>query len=142
MLGQLLGKTIGGIIGKDAGASVVQYFNKKQELKQNLKLAKLEGKVRVAEAKANFELKKLEGDQAWSQAMIANSGWKDEYVLVLLSIPLVFVFIPGAADYILAGFNVLGSTPEWYRWLIVVVFAAVYGVKPVLNIWKKNGNDR
>lgn len=125
MFAKLLGKIIGG----PAAEKAVEYFNEKQKLKQELKLAKLNGKIALERARED-------NSAAWAQAHIANSGWKDEYVLVILSIPLVLVFIPGTSQYILQGFQVLEQTPEWYRWLIVSVMAAIYGIKPAWDRWK------
>lgn len=68
----------------------------------------------------------------WEIKQIENSGWKDEYVLIVLSIPLVGCFIPVINGYILAGFVTLQQTPDWYRWLIMAIFAAIYGIR----LWK------
>jgi hypothetical protein len=139
MVAKLLAKLIGG----DAGQAVLGYFNKKQELKQQLKLAKIQGEIDEHKALAEYKVQQLKSDSEWSQAQIANSGWKDEYILVLLSIPLILVFVPFAQPYVLDGFEVLGKCPECYRWLVVTVIAAVYGVRPAINIWKnKNDNSK
>ena len=64
---------------------------------------------------------------------IKNSGWKDEAVLVTLLIPLWLCFIPYTVVYVEKGFNALSLTPDWYQWLILVIFAAIYGVR----IWRR-----
>lgn len=137
MLQKLIGGTIAKIVGEDAGKAVVEYFDNKQKLKQNLALAKLEGKVEVQKAKNALAAQKVENAHEWSMAQIKNSGWKDEYVLVLLSLPLILVFCPWTQLYVIEGFHALDETPEWYRWLIVTIMAAVYGIKPAVNIWRK-----
>lgn len=113
--------------------AVADYFKERQRLKAELKLKKLEGKVQIEQAKAQMEVRKLEADNAWELAQIANSGWKDEWVLIMLSIPLVLVFIPSLAPYIQQGFDVLATTPEWYRWLIMAIFTAIYGIR----VWRR-----
>lgn len=128
----MLNKLLGALLGAPAEA-VAEYFKERQRLKSELKLKKLEGKVKIEQAKAEMEVRKLEADNAWELAQIANSGWKDEWVLILLSIPLVLVFIPEMAPYIQQGFSVLATTPEWYRWLILIIFGAIYGIR----IWRR-----
>lgn len=128
----MLNKLLGALLGAPAEA-VADYFKERQRLKSELKLKKLEGKVKIEQAKAEMEVRKLEADNAWELAQIANSGWKDEWVLILLSIPLVLVFIPELAPYIQQGFDVLATTPEWYRWLIMAIFTAIYGIR----VWRR-----
>ena len=72
-------------------------------------------------------------DNAWELEQIKNSGWKDEFVLLLLSIPLVMSFIPKMQPYVVEGFAALSTTPEWYQWLILAVFTAVYGIR----VWRR-----
>jgi hypothetical protein len=109
------------------------FFKRKAELKQELELTKLKSEI-DAEAKwAEWRTQNITADAAWESQSIANSGWKDEYVLVLLSIPLILVFIPWTAQYVLQGFQILAQTPDWYRWLVVMIFAAVYGIR----VWRR-----
>ena len=72
-------------------------------------------------------------DNSWELEQIKNSGWKDEFVLLLLSIPLVMSFIPQMQPYVVDGFAALSTTPDWYQWLILSVFAAIYGIR----IWRR-----
>lgn len=55
--------------------------------------------------------------------------WKDEWFVILFSIPLIGAFIPGMDQYILKGFEVLSKTPEWYRWLIAGIVVATFGLR-------------
>lgn len=121
-------KIIEGVTGP-----VADYFKQRTKLKYELKLKKLESLVKIEDAKANRAIKELDSDTAWELKQIENSGWKDEWVLILLSIPLVLVFIPATAPYIYNGFAVLATTPDWYRWLIMLVFTAIYGIR----IWRR-----
>ena len=129
MLGKLLGGAISKIVGEGAGTAVVEYFGKKQELKQQLALAKIEAKIRVLEAHTQYKLKDLEYDNQWELEQIRNSGWKDEYTLILLSIPLILVFIPPAQPYVLEGFKVLEQCPTWYQLLVASIIAATHGIR-------------
>lgn len=113
--------------------SAADFFLKKEELKQKVQLAKLEGKI----AWENALTKRAEAsegrDHEWELARIKDSGFKDEWVLGLLSIPLILVFIPGTQKYILDGFAVLEKTPDWYQWMVLLIFTAIYGIR----IWRR-----
>lgn len=127
--GDFLGKVLGG----GTGQGVMDFFKRRAELKQQLELAKIQGEIEAEKAWHEWRIANITADAAWEQAQIQNSGWKDEYVLVLLSIPLILVFIPWTASYVMDGFGILEQTPQWYRWLVMVIFGAIYGVR----IWRR-----
>jgi hypothetical protein len=128
----MLNKLLGAILGAPA-EKIAEYFQQRQKLKADLRLKKLEGKVKIEEAKTLMRIKELQSDTTWELRQIQNSGWKDEWVLILLSIPLVLVFFPVTAAYVLQGFEILEQTPEWYRYLIIMIFAAIYGIR----VWRR-----
>jgi hypothetical protein len=71
----------------------------------------------------------IEADwDARAQADMATS-WKDEYLLVLFSIPLILSFFPATQEAVLKGFAILGQTPEWYMFLVIGIVSAVYGLR-------------
>ncbi len=81
-------------------------------------------------------LKRLENVQAgkvaeaeWNKASINKAGWRPGFLTVLLSIPMVLVFIPFMVPYVENGFAALDKTPEWYRILIGVMVSSAFGVK-------------
>lgn len=120
------------LLGKVA-PKVADYYIQKQELKQQLKLKKLEGKVAVEMRKIE-RISESEGrDHEWELESIKNSGWKDEWVLILLSIPLILSFLPWTVVYVQMGFAALEQTPDWYRWLIMLIFTAIYGIR----VWRR-----
>ena len=65
---------------------------------------------------------------ARAQADMATS-WKDEYLLILFSLPLVLAFFPQTQQAVLNGFAILDKTPEWYMFLVVGIVSAVYGLR-------------
>ena len=121
-------KIVEGIAGP-----AIDFFKERQKLKTEVKLKRLEGDIKIEIAKADRAIRELDSDTNWELEHIKNSGWKDEWVLILLSIPLVLVFVPYTAPFIFQGFGVLATTPEWYRWLIMLVFTAIYGIR----IWRR-----
>lgn len=117
----------------NAAPKVADYYIQKQALQHERELAKIEGKIAYEKAKTARAEASEGRDHEWELESIRNSGWKDEWVLILLSIPMVLVFIPQAQPYVLNGFAVLDTTPEWYRWLTLMIFAAIYGIR----IWRR-----
>lgn len=124
----MLEKLLGALLGAPA-EQIGQYLREKQQLKQELKKARLQGEIEVARAKAHAKAEKAAHIASWEMASLANSGWKDEFVLILIAIPLPLSFIPWTQEYVLRGFEVLGTTPYWYMGLVLAVFLAVYGVR-------------
>lgn len=116
------------LLGKVA-PSVAEYYIQKQQLKHDIELEKLKGKRAWEEAKTRRASESEGRDHEWELLAIQNSGWKDEYVTILMSIPLVLVFIPKMQPYILDGFTALESTPVWYQVLAATILAAAVGIR-------------
>lgn len=108
------------------------------------KQAKLESELRVNEAVTNAKIEAAKAGQIseteWENLQVANSGWKDEWFVVVLSIPLIMCFIPGLEGYVMQGFNVLEGTPEWYQWMVGIAVSASFGYRKLAD-WatRKNG---
>jgi len=112
---------------------VADVYIEKKRLQNELKMETLRGKIAYEEAKTRRASESEGRDHAWELESIRNSGWKDEMVIIVLSIPMVLVFIPGLEQYITAGFASLQTTPDWYRWLVVMIYAATFGIR----IWRR-----
>ena len=79
---------------------------------------------------------------------IAQRGWKDEYLLILSTVPLVGIFIdPFFGDgSISAGmsqaFGVLETMPEYYWWVLGIIYIDTFGFRRMLRVavemWLKN----
>ena len=108
---------------------VGQYFVRRQELKNELKLTKLRGKIDLENAKVQAAIEQQRHVANWELASLANSGLKDEVVLGVLLIPYVGAFIPVIQDYILVGFQYLEQMPYWAVGLTVTIFLAIYGIR-------------
>lgn len=121
------------LLGKVA-PKVADFYIQKQGLKHEREMAKLRGKIAWEEALTKRASESEGRDHEWELESIRNSGWKDEWVLILLSIPLILVFIPYTQGAVLEGFNTLALTPDWYRWLVTMIFAAIYGVR----LWRRD----
>ena len=112
---------------------------------QKRKSAKLDGDLAVAAAKTAAHIKKIEtgqaADIAWEKTSLEQSGWKDEYWTIVLSIPLILCFVPGFVGYITDGFLALNKTPEWYRYSVGVAIGSAFGVKSIGNFMKLKKGD-
>lgn len=103
------------------------------EVANNDKQADRDHAIRVKKSDIAFELAK-QGQQVeadWdtnAQNQMATS-WKDEFILMMFSMPLVMAFVPGTAGYVAQGFAVLATTPDWYMWLVIGIVSSVYGLR-------------
>lgn len=108
--------------------------------KMNLQIAKFESKARIEEAKAtaiiNLAANAQAHEQQWEQIMARNSdkSWKDEYMLLLFSIPLVLSFIPSTAQTVSDGFEALAGAPAWYLQIVLAGAAVSYGLRSLTNL--------
>lgn len=124
---------VGSLVGKVA-PKVADYYIKKVELKAQIEVEQLKGKIAWEQALTQRASESEGRDHEWEIESIRNSGWKDEWVLIMLSIPMVMSFVPGLVVYVQMGFAALAQTPDWYRWLVLMVFAAIYGIR----IWRRD----
>lgn len=99
----------------------------------------LEGKQKVQKAVIDQQVKALEQEASWDevQARASASSWKDEWLTLLISIPLIMSFIPQLAPFVDIGFDVLERTPVWYQYMIGVTFAASFGLKEVSKFMQR-----
>lgn len=123
---------LGSVLG-DLGGKVVEAVNSRGQRKHEQKVQALELEKLRHTKQIELIQQGQQMDNAWELEQIKNSGWKDEFVLLLLSIPLVMSFIPKMQPYVVEGFAALSTTPEWYQWLILAVFTAVYGIR----VWRR-----
>ena len=102
---------------------VGEHFKRKAEEKQAVHQRKL-------------ETIKQDGDWENIQAGNAAASWKDEWLTLLVSIPLVGAFIPEFVPVIRDGFAVLETMPDYYKAMLGAVFAASFGIRAMTK-WGK-----
>lgn len=119
--------------------AIAEYFNKKQELASIEYRQKMEYEEAVHTRKIDLIKAGLHADMNWEMAFAnqAASSWKDEYTLIVVSVPLIMAFIPGLAGYVSAGFESFAETPIWYQAMVQVVFYATYGIR----FWRRQQSD-
>lgn len=110
-------------------------------LEGRVETAKAETGAKVAKAKAEATImeKKATGEIDWDLKMADASAasWKDEWLTILFSIPLILAFIPGMEDIVSHGFEQLGKMPEWYQYSLGVIVAASFGVRSATRLFGK-----
>ena len=96
-------------------------------------------KVAKAQAEAVVMQKKATGEIDWDLEMAkgSQSSWKDEWLTILFSIPLILAFIPGMEDLVRNGFQQLEQMPEWYQYSLGVIVAASFGVRSATKFFGK-----
>lgn len=59
----------------------------------------------------------------------ARLSWKDEYLTILFSLPLILAFFPSTQGAILIGFSTLEQTPDWYMLMVTGIVASAFGLR-------------
>ena len=101
--------------------------------------AETDAKVAIAKAEATIMEKKATGEIDWDLEAIKGSqnSWKDEWLVILFSVPLILAFIPGMEDVVSHGFQQLEQMPEWYQYSLGVIVAASFGVRSATKFFGK-----
>ena len=87
-------------------------------------------------AKGEIEYQRDVGD-------LQDKTWKDEFVLIIVTLPIlllawsIFSGDPQIQSKLDLFFDYFNKFPEFYKWLVVGIFGAIYGLKPTLDIFKK-----
>ena len=120
MIGQLIGpmaNLAGGWLQGKADA---------QAAAANLKLVEAEAKATIMKSAATSEAE-------WEKIMAegTQNSWKDEYLVLLFSIPLILSFLPfeWAKEAVTDGFAALEQMPQWYSYTLGVIVASSFAVR-------------
>ena len=101
--------------------------------------AKTAAEVALKNAEAIVYEKKATAEIDWDLEAIKGSqnSWKDEWLTILFSIPMILAFIPGMDGVVQQGFAQLDSMPDWYQVSLSVIIAASFGIRSVTKLFKK-----
>ena len=104
----------------------------KSKAKTEAEVAKKKAEAIVYERKANAEID-------WDLEAIKGSAssWKDEWLVILFSVPLILAFIPGMEGIVEQGFAQLEAMPDWYQYSLGVIVAASFGVRSATKFFGK-----
>ena len=110
-------------------------FKKRQETKMAMADAQHMHAARMARGEEAYQGKLLEARQ---------SDWKDEAVLVILTLPILVIAYgdfsddPRASEKIKQFFEQFQQLPSWFTNLWILVVASIYGIKGT-QIFKNGG---
>jgi hypothetical protein len=127
MLGSLLG-TITSIVG-----GIVQG-------KMEQKAAETKAKVAKAEAQAQIVLSQATSEADWEKVMAEGSqdSWKDEWLTILFSVPLILAFCgEWGRDIVADGFVALNAMPDYYRYTLGAIVSASFGIRGATKFFGK-----
>ena len=101
-------------------------YKKRQETKMAMADAQHMHASKMAKGESEYQGKLLEARQ---------SDWKDEFVLIILSAPILILAWavvsdgPTAMDKIKLFFDYFSQLPSWFTNLWILVVASIYGIK-------------
>ena len=103
------------------------------------KKAKAKQKLVKIEAETEIVKQQIKGEIDWDVEAIKGSkeSWKDEYLTILFSIPLLLCFLPFTVEYVERGFAALAMTPDWYKYTLGVIVSASFGIKGASKFFGK-----
>ena len=102
-------------------------------------------KMLMADAQMNHAQKMSTGELEYSGKLleVRQSDWKDEFILILLSMPIIMLAWsvwsdnPEHMEKMELFFLHFGNLPFWYQTIFVGVIASVYGLKATDLIKRK-----
>jgi len=102
-------------------------------------------KMLVSDAERLHAQKMANGEVEYKKAVMSNNnqGWKDEFVLILVSAPVmlliwsIFSDDPEIMMKVEMFFEYFNNMPFWYQALFIGVVSAIYGLKGADIIKKK-----
>ena len=120
-------------LAAEAGSHI---YKKRQQTKMLMADAQMRHAEKMANGEAEYAGKLLEARQ---------SDWKDEFVLIIISLPIavlawaVISNDPEALEKIKLFFEYFSQLPSWFTNLWILVVASIYGIKGT-QIFR--GNDK
>ena len=108
---------------------------------------KQKAKVAMSDAQLLHAERQARGEEAYQGKLLEarQNDYKDEFVLVILSAPIivlawgVFSDDPGASAKIKEFFEQFQQLPSWFTNLWILVVASIYGIKGT-QIFRNGGN--
>jgi|TARA_R110000772_G_scaffold113182_1_gene217472 hypothetical protein len=100
----------------------------------------IDGKTQVKLTEAEIRKKQLTGELDWDIEAIkaTQNSWKDEWITLLFSIPLILAFCGDWGNQVVqAGFTSLEAMPTWYQYSLGGIVSASIGMRSVSKFFGK-----
>ena len=113
------------ILGPVGSIASTWLEGRNEKIKANTKV-----KVARAEAEASVMEKKATGEIDWdiTQAKASEGSWKDEWLTVVFTLPLILLLF-GEEERVNNFFLALSNCPTWYQYLLGTIVAASFGFR-------------
>ena len=103
-------------------------------------------KMAMSDAQLMHAEKMARGEEAYQGKLLEarQSDWKDEFVLIILSAPIVVLAWavisddPQAMDKVELFFEYFATLPTWFTTLWILVVGSIFGIKGT-QIWRNGG---
>ena len=108
-----------------------------------------ENKMRMADAKYMHAEKMARGEEAYQGKLLEarQNDYKDEFVLVIISAPIIVLMWavmsddPAAMEKVKLFFEYFQSLPSWFTNLWILVVASIFGIKGT-QIFRNGGGKK
>lgn len=127
--------------------SLIEYFTEKErrkimELERSMELDRCSHELKLK--KIEIEEKHIENgtilpenlDRLSMEHM--NKSWKDEFIMLILFLPLLISFVPVAQISAATGFQIMSNIPNWYMHLLVAIVVVTYGLRSLVRFLSTN----
>ena len=97
-------------------------------------------KLTEAEAKAKIMMSKETSVHDWERLMAqgTQNSWKDEYLVLIFSAPLILSMSgEWGRTAVAEGFTALEAMPEWYQYTLGVIVASSFAVRSATKFFGK-----
>lgn len=130
----------------------INALTERSKQKSELKRQDISNTFRLKQAKLDSQIKRVEsGDIAaisLDQLSFEHRGWKDEYLLIFTTMPVLILFIApiievifinesyvdgDLASAVMSGFDTLDKTPDWYLIALLLVVIDTLGFRRLLR---------
>ncbi|MFZ3410634.1 hypothetical protein [Vibrio chagasii] len=123
MISALANLITGGIDAyKQHGINKVNKLKRQDEMEQERHTVKVKRLQSGDEQSANLD-----------ELSIKQRGWKDEFILLVVFIPLMLAFIPDYASYVAQGFSSLEVIPDYYWYVVFAVVIDTLGMRSMVR---------
>lgn len=111
-----------GIVGIGKGAIEARKVKQEKQLEIDLKKIENQGKLDIAGQKAttDYDIEALKQQK---------NSWKDEYLTLIMSLPIILSFVPVVQENIATGWEYVALAPDWYVLSFLGIVAATFGLR-------------